>query len=245
MFRTRKAIALTALLMLGGLIVTVNPRGPLGTYERGVVAMWVLLAPLAITILGLARNRPWGRWMALAAGIAVLPWATALTFGPNYGMPVTRPTIALVASLLLIWSSTGKVMFDGYEGRAKNVDWSGRRMSLVRWTIICNVVSALALYLFVGAYDHSIKWHLTVMAALLLGLVVGVLFLAHQRTIGLLLVALCCFCFVPVGADFVWTETTDAAEAILFAVIFAPGILTGWASLFVFAKPLWEVLRDS
>jgi hypothetical protein len=218
MFRTRKAIALTALLMLGGLIVTANPRGPGGTYERAVVAMWVLLAPLAITILGLARNRPWGRWMAVAAGIAVLPWATALTC---------------------------KVMFDGYEGRAKNVDWSGRRMSLVRWTIICNVVSALGLYLFVGAYDHSIKWHLTVMAALLLGLIVGVLFLAHQRTIGLLLVALCCFCFVPVGVDFVWTETTDAGEVILFAAIFAPGILTGWASLFVFAKPLWAVLRDS
>jgi hypothetical protein len=183
--------------------------------------------------------------MALAAGIAVLPWATALTLGPDYGMPVTRPTIALIASLLLIASVTGKVMFEGYEGRAHTVDWNGRRMSLVRWTIICNLASALALYLFVGAYDYSIKWHLTVMAALLLGLVVGVLLLAHQRTIGLLLVALCCVCFVPVGVDFVWTEATYAGEAILFAAVFAPGIITGWASLFVFAKPLWEAVRGN
>ncbi len=241
--RARKTIALAALLTLGGLIVATELRGPAGTVQRQVVAMWVLTVPLAITMLGLVRNRYWSRWVALAVGIAVLPWATALTFTPSYGLPVTRQAVALVASLFLIWSTSGAVMFEGYEGRVKNMDWGGRRMSLVRWTIICNIASALALYLFVTAYDHSIGWQLAVMASLLLGLVVGVLLLARQRTIGLLLVGLCCICFVPVGAHFALTESTYAGEAILFAAIFAPGILTGWASLLSFSKPIWSALR--
>lgn len=243
MVRARKAIAVAALAALGGLIVTTGLRGPGGTYERGAVAMWALLLPLAITMGGLAGNRYWARWLAIAAGIAVLPWAAAFTFGPRYGLPVTRPLVALIASLLLIGGASGAVMFDHYEGRASGMDWRGPRMSIVRWTVICNVASALGLYVFVAAYDYQMRWHHALLASLLLGLGTGVVLLAHQRTIGLLVVALCCVLFVPAGAEFVLTEASDAGETILFAVIFAPGVLTGWASLFAFSKPLWRALR--
>ncbi len=244
MYRVRKTIALAALLTFAGLIVAVGQLPSPGGGERKL-GLWVLLLPLAVTFVGLARNRYWGRWLGLAAGIAVLPWAAVLTLATGYGAPLTQPAIALAASLLLLMSLPGKNMFDAYEGRVTNMDWSHRRMSLVRWTVIFNIASALALYLFVVFYDYRLAWHHTSMGVLLLGLVVGVVMLARQQTVGLLLVALCCLLFVPLGAYFVWTEATDPGEAILFAVVFAPGILTGWASLLVFAKPLWAALRSA
>jgi hypothetical protein len=30
---------------------------------------------------------------------------------------------------------------------------------------------------------------------------------------------------------------------MLFGAIFLPGVLTGWASLFAFGKPMWRYLR--
>ena len=242
MLRARKVIALAALLTFAGLIIAASKLPSPGGGERKL-GLWALLLPLAVTFLGLARNRYWARWLGLAAGIAVLPWAAVLTLATGYGAPLTQPAVALAASLLLLMSLPGKNMFDAYEGRVTNMDWSGRHMSLVRWTVIFNIASTLALYLFVVFYDYRIAWHHISMAALLAGLVIGVVLLARQRTIGLLIVALCCVCFVPLGAYFVWTEATDAGEAILFAVVFAPGILTGWASLLTFWKPLWAAIR--
>ena len=79
-------------------------------------------------------------------------------------------------------------------------------MTLVRWTIVFNIASVLALYAFVAAYDYRIDWHLAIPASLLIGLLVGVILLAHQRTIGLLLIALCCVCFVPAARRW-WTSS--------------------------------------
>ena len=73
----------------------------------------------------------------------------------------------------------------------------------------------------------------------ILAVLLGVLLLARRKTIGLLLVAGCCLAFVPAGGYFVWREAQYVGEAMLFAVAFAPGILTGWACLLVFGRPLW------
>jgi hypothetical protein len=243
MVRLRQTIAIAALLTLGGLIVTSSRPGSIGVYQREALAFWLLLLPLAVTVVGLILGRYWSRWLALAGGIAVLPWAVAITFGPRYGIPLTRPAVALAASALLLWAMLGRGMFERYEGRVGDVNWRGPRMSLVRWTIICNIASILALYVFVAAYQYRIGWHLGLMAAPLFVLIVGVWLLAHQKTIGLLLVAAACILFVPAGAYFVWTEASYTGEAILFGAIFAPGVLTGWASLLAFSRPLLAALR--
>jgi hypothetical protein len=239
----RKTLAVAALFVLGGLIVTADPRTPQGGYERLAVAMWVLLVPLIITIGGIIREVYWSRWLALAAGVAVLPWATAVLIGPRYGMPALPATLAAGASLLLLSSLTGRSMFERYEARARAADWSARRMTLVRWTIVFNIASVLSLYVFVAAYDYRIDWHLAIPASLLIGLLIGVALLIHQRTVGLLLVALCCVCFVPAGAYFVWQEASYAGEAVLFVVVFLPGVLSAWATLLAFSRPIWRYLR--
>jgi hypothetical protein len=241
MFTVRKWIGLAALATLGGLIVTSSPSGP-GGDDRLLTAMWLLLVPLTITIGGLAGEAYWSRWLALAAGVAVLPWGTALALTPTYGHPALPRLMLLAASLFLLVSLTGRSMFARYEGRAGGTAWSGPLMGLVRWTIICNVASVLSLYLFVVAYDYELAWQFAILATLFGGLVAGVLLLAKGRTVGILLVALCSVCFVPVGSLFVWQEATYPGEALLFAAIFLPGVVTAWASLVAFGRPILRFL---
>jgi hypothetical protein len=240
-YRARQTIAILALLSLGGLIVTLE-RGSYGVDPRLVVATRLLLIPLGLAIIGLALEKIWGRWLALAGSIAVLPWAVVLTFGLPTGAPLTQQTIALAASLALLVSVSGRAMFKRYEGKAA-MDWSGPRMGLVRWTIILNMASSLGLFLFVVVYRYAVGWHIAIPAGLLAGLVAGVLLLARQKTVGLLLVALSCILFVPAGTCFVWKEASDTGEIYLFAAAFLPGIIAGWACLFTFGKPMWLAVR--
>lgn len=246
LFRIRKALALVALATLGLLIVTAEARSPDGSYHRSTVVFWTLLVPLAVTAIAFLRQRSWSRWLALAAGIAVLPWGAAFLWGPKYGAaaPTVRALLAVVASLLLIVSVSGSAMVKHYEGRAKEVDWLDRRMALVSWAIACNLAAILALYVFVFAYRASTVGVAIIPALLLIGLVAGVLLLGRQKTSGLLLVGGCCLAFVPAGGYFVWREAQYAGEAILFAAVFAPGVVTGWACLLVFGKPMWRHLTS-
>ena len=242
MILIRKTLAIAALVMLGMLIVAASPDGP-GSV-RVDRTLWLFLVPILGTICGLVLNLPWSRWLGLAAGIAVLPWAAALALGPSYGSPLFPRAALLASSLALLASLTGKQMFGRYEGRARSADWSGARMTLARWTIICNVASVLALFLFVTAYDYGIRWHFMALLTLLGGLAIGVLLLATGRTAGLMLVALCSLCFAPIGIHFVLQEAVFYGEAILFAAIFLPGILTALASAFTFGRPIWRYVAS-
>lgn len=245
MLKLRKALAVLALLTLGALIATVDADGPPGINDGLRAAGLGLLWPLAACVGAVLWNRPLGRWTGLAAGIAVLPWATVLTFGPTYGAPIGRQAIALAAAATLLVSLSGERMFEAFEGRARRIDWKAPRMSIVRWAVVCNLASVLTLYFFVVAYEPRAGAHLLGLGLLLAGLIVGVLALAYQKTFGLFLVALCCMAFLPVGVHFVHREAAGAAEAILFGVVFAPGIATGTACLVAFARPIWTALRSS
>lgn len=242
MILLRKIIAIGALLALGGLIVTLE-GGAYGVNPGLVVATKLLLVPLGAAVVGLALGRHWGRWLGLAAAVAVLPWALYLSFGLPSGVPLMQQTIALIASALLLVALPGRAMFEHYEGRTAT-DWSGARMGLVRWTLILNLASAVGLFVFVAVYRYRIEWHVAVPAALLVGLVVGVLLLARQKTVGLLLVALSCVLFVPAGVFFVWKESSWAGGAHIFAASFLPGVLAGWACLIAFGRPVWRALRS-
>ena len=116
-------------------------------------------------------------------------------------------------------------------------------MRLVRWTIILNIASVMGLFLFVTLYRSTIEWHMAIPGVLFLGLMVGVLLLGFQKTIGLLLVGANCILFVPAGSYFVWREASYTGEIYLFAVCFLPGVAAGWACLFAFGRPIWNTLR--
>lgn len=241
----RTALAVIALAVLGALAITLSPRGdsvPPGS-ERLGIALLLLLLPLAWAAVGLLLHRSAGRWLGLAVGIAVLPWAAAFLLGPSYGAPRWPQWVALAASVTLLVTLTGQSMFSAYEGR-QEVDWSGLRMGLLRWTIIFNAASAFALYLFVMAYDADTGGFMLVGAWLLLGLVLGVWLLAHQKTFGLLILAAACIAFIPVGTLFLQREAHRPEEAWLLVAIFLPGVLLGWASLVAFGRPMLRFLSS-
>ncbi len=245
MTRLRSALAVFALATLGMLVLLLAPRagdGPPGS-ERLGIAMFLMLLPLGWALVGLIMRRPAGRWLGLAVGIAVLPWAAAFTFGPSYGTATWPGQVALAASLTLLLVLTGRAMFEAHEGRL-DVDWSGVRMGVLRWTIIFNAASAFALYLFVMAYDANLGGFVAVGAWLLLGLVLGVWLLAHQKTIGLLILATCCIAFLPLGIMFMEREAHSPEEAWLLVAVFLPGVVMGWASLVAFGRPMLRFLRS-
>lgn len=245
MTRLRSGLAVLALATLGALALTLTPRAdsvPPGS-ERLGIAIILLLLPLAWAAIGLLMRRASGRWLGLAIGIAVLPWAVAFVLGPSYGAPRWPQWVALAASVALLLTLTGRRMFEAHEGRL-DVDWSGPRMGLLRWTIIFNAASAFALYLFVMAYDADTGGFMLVGAWLLLGLVLGVWLLAHQKTFGLVILALACVAFIPLGALFLEREAHSPEEAWLLVALFLPGVLLGWASLIAFGRPMLGYLRS-
>jgi RsiW-degrading membrane proteinase PrsW (M82 family) len=246
MIGLRRALAVLALATLGGLVIVLAPRAadpaPSGT-GRLTIAIFLFLLPLLGSLAGLLLRRASGRWLGLAVGIAVLPWATAFVTGPSYGAPTWPQWVALAASVTLLVTLTGRRMFEAHEGRL-DVDWSGFRMGLLRWTIIFNAASAFALYLFVMAYEPDMDGFVMVGAWLLLGLVLGVWLLAHQKTIGLMILAACCIAFVPLGAMFLDREAHSPEEAWLLVAVFLPGVLMGWVSLIAFGRPILRFLRS-
>ena len=245
MIRIRSALATLALATLIALTLFLAPRageGPPGQ-ERLGIAILLMLLPLVWALVSLVLRRPAGRWLGLAVGIAVLPWAMAFTLGPSYGAPTWPAGAALAASFTLLVTLTGRPMFEAYEGR-QEVDWSGFRMGLLRWTLVFNTASAFSLYLFVMAYDADLGGFVAVGAWLLLGLVLGVWLLAHQKTVGLLALAFCCIAFLPLGTLFLSREAHTLAEAWLLVAVFLPGVLMGWASLVAFGRPMLRFLRS-
>jgi len=232
MARLRATAAIAALLVFGAIIVTTMPSRSVGS-NGFVGAMWLLLGPLAFATLEVVRGRPWGRWLALGAAVAVLPWAIVLTSTPF--IPSVLPIAALAASLTLLGALTGRTAADRYEGQD--------RTPLISWTIICNIASILVLYLFIGAYDYAVDWHVGVTGGLLVGLLWGVTRLAGGKTIGILVVGLCCALLIPAGAYFVAREAAYVGEALLLGSVFLPGVLTAAGCLFMFGGSIWQILR--
>jgi imidazolonepropionase-like amidohydrolase len=246
MVRLRSALAVLALATLGVLALLLAPRageGPPGS-ERLGIALLLLLLPLLWALVALLLRRPAGRWLGLAVGVAVLPWATAFTLGPSYGASTWPALVALAAALILLVTLTGRAMFEAYEGR-QEVDWSGFRKGLLRWTLIFNAASAFSLYLFVTAYDADLGGFVAAGAWLLLGLVLGVWLLANQKTFGFLILAAACIAFIPLGALFLAREAHAPEEAWLLVAVFLPGVLMGWASMIAFGGPILRFLGSA
>jgi len=158
-------------------------------------------------------------------------------------MSVWRQSLALAASLALLICLPGRAMTECFESSTRGEVRRDARFTLVRWAVICNIASVLALYMFATVYNYRVSGHAVVTAVLMFGLLVGVLLLAHGRTVGLLAVAGCCLLLVPIGGFFVWSEASYPGEAMLFILLFLPGVLTALASLIAFWHPMRKYVR--
>ncbi len=233
----RKTIAVGSLLTLGGLAATVS--GPSYSGQGDLrLAFLPLLLPLGLTVFGVIASKAWARWLALASAIALLPWALAIVAEDGFRIRQIEPWLVLGASVLLLITLTGRATYDDFEGRDPTERWAGRRMALIRWTVICNVAAVLNLWTFATAYTPAAAWHTLIPGLSAVGLVLGAGFLARQKTVGLLILAVCCVAFPPAASYFVSEQSTGAAEKLLFVFLFLPGWTTAVASLVSFAGPI-------
>lgn len=227
----RTLLALVALALLAGIVVTFRPSGlPIGR-EASTIAVRMLLIPLGLAAVGLMRRASWGEVTGLSIALAVLPWAFVLTVTPSLGAPITRQTIALAAAVLLLVALV-------------RPSAGGRSEAWIRWCLVLNLASIFHLYMFVTAYRFGASWQLVVLGSLLAALVVGVGLLARQKTIGLLLLAASALLLVPGAALFVGAEARSPHEAVFFWLLFAPGILAAVGSVLVLGRPLISVIRE-
>ena len=238
----RNAAAAIGLLTFAGLILVACPIAAGRTPDRVALAMWGLLAPLAVTLVGVLRGAPWARWLALGAAVAVLPWALVLTVAP-LGLPVGRHIVALAASLAVFGGLAGPSASGRRGDREERVDRGSRHTALVGWTIAANIASMLALYLFLVAFDYRSGWNLAAVWTFLVLLLFGVMALGRGKTAGILAIALAGLGLVVTGGAFLAPEANHVGEILLLGSIFLPGIVMGTALLCAFARPMWRVLR--
>jgi len=211
MRRARTLLALIALALLGGIVVSYQPSGlPIGR-EASTLAVKTLLVPLALAAVGLLRRTGWGRVIGLSVALAVLPWAIVLTLTPSLGVPVTRQAVALAGSALLLFALARRdeVEAIGAAPRSRHQAW-------IRWCLVLNFAAILHLYVFVIAYRFGASWQLMILGSLLAALLLGVGFLARQKTIGLLMLAASALLLIPGAALFVSAEARSPEEAVLF-----------------------------
>ncbi len=243
MTAARRAVAVLGLGVVAFVLWRAASTGGVLWTPGAVGRRALLLAPIVLAMAGLLTARTWSRWLGLAAAMTVLPWAAVLLGDGRAPGAGPGASAALAAALITVAALAGRPMIEAGEGRMTGIDWRGPRMRWLRWAIIGNLVSALTLYLFVVAYAFQPAWQIVLLATPMAGLLAGVLLLVRQKTAGLLLVWLCCVLILPAGAIFVVSAASDAPDAILFVLTLLPGLVTGWATAFVFGRPVYSFLK--
>ena len=240
MVRFRKAAAVVCMLVLGLLLVLSVPfsSADMGRFE---IAMLLLSVPILATSVGLSLGRTWARWLALGAGLAILPWASVLVATPH--LDRGPPAVLLGVSIGLLALLGGRTMAAAFSGPAGRETRRCGRETLLGWTIISNIASMLVLYLFVAAYDFDAPWQAALTGALLVGLLAGVVGLAREKTVGILAIGAFCALLVPALASFIASEASYTGEAVLLAAAFLPGVGSALVCFAVFARPMWRVFR--
>jgi hypothetical protein len=146
-------------------------------------------------------------------------------------------------------------MFARYEGQAPPAfDWTRPGMGLVRAALIANLCAFLgsvtlapAIFQFIRFRAHShlsaLDPALPLMACLVVTAVmlVALVLVARQRTVGLLLLAVSAvgvpLLFIANGA------IDDTLAALIFLALFGPGIVCGWLALGRFVPGMVRLLR--
>ena len=242
MLRLRKTGGAAGQLALIGLVATM-PRDHFVQPDLAQ-ALYPLAIVLGFGVVGVIRGRLWGRWLALSAAVAVLPWAAVFVLASPVGYPPVRAWVTLGAVALLVASLTGRGAFAAFEGRVADAPWTGRRMSVVRWAVITNLAAAANLYVFAVAYRPAAAWHAAIPGALALALVCGAWLVARRRTLGLLVLAMGCVFQPPAIAFFLARQPVTSEERLLLIALLLPAWLIATATLVAFAGPMWRFGRE-
>lgn len=243
----RKVVAVALMAGSAGSLVSLIWSSRFGADEVGLAAV---AAVLAVGTVALAVGAWWARLLALAwSGSAAIMTGMALAAG----VPSTLPY--LVGALLLLGCLGGKAMFERYEGTAPPpIDWARPGMGVVRAAVVANLGSFLggiALAPMMFTFDHGgcclqpssrdPRVLLAIGLSMAAVMLVGVVLLARQRTAGLLLVAL-----AAAGLPLALVSNPGALSgggALVFAVLFGPGILCGWLALGRYLPRMIRFLR--
>jgi hypothetical protein len=250
MNQARRWIA--AVLVAGLAVVVVNAAGGLFIRVSVAHALLVVAGALAVTAIGLAARRSWGRSLGLAAGVACSLYAgLVITFAimDRRLAGLTDAAVLFVGPVLLACLS-GSRMYQFFGATpAQAVDRDAR---LARWTVIANLAGLASLVLGSGvlyrrdgaASQPALHLFVSAVAVLL----PGVLLLARQKTAGLLLVTVACLIqlaslvslFVADG----YGSLGGLAMTLVTGVFLLPGMLTSLALTLRYARPICRLLRS-
>lgn len=213
-----------------------------------------VLIPLLVTggaaCYGLVRNRAWGRWLALAAGVGGFFF---MALG-NAIFSTSAPTLAVMVCFgLLAATMLGRGMADKYEkhpGSGLPFHQKNRQTALVSWgTIIC-LASVPAIWLFALLPYPAMNTSAIVPGVVATLIAAGALLIQRQRTGGLVLMLL-----AGMGALYMVLHNVlnlasagccnshRLLEQIFFAANCSLAVLGAALILVGAGKPLWRQLR--
>jgi hypothetical protein len=225
-----------------------------------VLVCWIQVGVFGGAAVALATGRWWGRFLPLS-----IAWSFTLSPLLSGEFGLSRLTTYL--GLILLLCLGGRAMRERFEARAPlPIDWTAPGMAVVRCAIVTTAaglygqlmgllvlareVRGLPLWHIDRAYTHCWPaWPCVTDAGdflLLLGLDVvlmgGLVLLARQRTVALLLTAVAAL----VGTLLLVREIPGfhfptPPRNMLFAL--GPGLVLSWAAVIVWSRPILRFLR--
>jgi hypothetical protein len=210
---------------------------------------------LALTLaatLGLARRSWWARMLSISLALDVL--LVAIRSSVNWGVRIDG-LVQLGWAAAVLACLRGPAFLSLYEGqRTAGGDWNARGMRAVWWAIVLNGVPLVEVsIMLIDAWqqrsgclgrlpgiDHHAPtyWPAVALAGMLL---VGLMLLARQRTLGLLLTGVVSLAFPMVLLAYLRSfEHGQPAQTLVLAL---PGLVAAWLSVGFWAKPMFRLLR--
>jgi hypothetical protein len=225
-----------------------------------VLACWIQVGVFGGAAVALATGRWWGRFLPLS-----IAWSFILSLLHSGGLGLPRLNTWLGVILLLCLS--GRAMQERFEAKAPlPIDWTAPSMAIVRCALVITAaglygqlmdllvlareVRGLPLWHIDPPYSHCWPaWPCVTDAGdflLLLGLevvlMVGLVLLARQRTVALLLIAVAALVgtLLLVREIPVFQLHTPPLNMLLDL---APGLVLSWAAVIVWSRPVVRLLR--
>lgn len=169
-----------------------------GAYWDHHIQLGVITAWIATAFYGVARERVWGRWAGLAAGIFAV-WRVSSNLFAGI-IPDWEHLFMGLSGMLLTCCLLGRTMYARYEGRVFGElpasRWDRFRLLVVRWS----AVVAITMFPFIifsvivgspscgGLLPDSL--YRPILAGLGGAVLFGVVLIARQKTAGVLLIAI-------------------------------------------------------
>ena len=243
-----------------GLLGLLGGDVPAFSLNDEVLACWIQVGVFGGAALALATGRWWGRFLPLS-----IAWF--FTLGPLRSGELALPRPETYLGLTLLLCLSGRAMWERFELRAPlPIDWTTPGMAVVRCALVATAaglygqlmglldlareIRGLPLWHIDRAYTHCWPaWPCATDAGdflLLLGLDVvlmgGLVLLARQRTVGLLLTAVAALVVtLLLGREIPGVHFSTPPRYMLLEL--APCLVLSWAAVIAWSRPILGFLR--